>query len=81
MGVDQIRPGMRGFGKTVFQGTKIDTFSVEIVDVMRNVFGPKEDLILARLSGGPLPLEKTGVIEGMSGSPVYVDGKMIGAVS
>ncbi|MSS71064.1 MAG: hypothetical protein EXS64_06215 [Candidatus Latescibacteria bacterium] len=81
LSADQIRPGMVGFGKTVFRGTKIDTFGVEIVDVMRNVFGPKEDLILARLSGGPLPLEKTGVIQGMSGSPVYVDGKLIGAVS
>ncbi|OGG46942.1 MAG: hypothetical protein A3F84_21015 [Candidatus Handelsmanbacteria bacterium RIFCSPLOWO2_12_FULL_64_10] len=76
---DQVRPGMVGFGKTVFRGTKIDTFRVEIVDVMRNVFGPKEDVILARLSGGPL--EKTGVIAGMSGSPVYIDGKLIGAVA
>lgn len=78
---DQVRPGMVGLGKTVFRGTKIDTFGVEIVDVMRNVFGPKEDVILARLSGGPLPLEKTGVIAGMSGSPVYIDGKLIGAVA
>ena len=78
---DQIRPGMVGVGKTVFRGTKIDTFGVEVVDVMRNVLGPKEDVILARLSGGPLPLEKTGVIAGMSGSPVYIDGKLIGAVA
>lgn len=81
LNADQVRPGMVGFGKTVFRGTKIDTFGVEIVDVMRNVFGPKEDVILARLSGGPLPLEKTGVIAGMSGSPVYIDGKLIGAVA
>ena len=56
---DQIRPGMAGIGKTVFSGTKIDTFDVKVVDVMHNVLGPKQDLILARLSGGPLPLEKT----------------------
>ncbi len=78
---DQIKPGMVGIGKRVFRGTKIDTFDVEVVDVMQNALGPKKDLILARLSGGPLPLEKTGVIGGMSGSPVYIEGKLIGAVA
>ncbi|MCZ6634049.1 MAG: hypothetical protein O7G87_11645 [bacterium] len=78
MSVDEIQRGMKGIGRTVFQGTRIDTFHVEILGVLRNVFGPKSDMILARLSGGPLA--ETGIIAGMSGSPVYIDGKLIGAV-
>lgn len=73
-----VRPGMRGTGRTVFSGNKIDEFQVEILGVLEN-FGPKESLILARLSGGPL--EHTGVMQGMSGSPVYLDGKLAGAVA
>jgi hypothetical protein len=78
MGVDELRPGMKGTGKTVFEGTTITEFQAEIMGVLKNV-APKQDLILARLSGGPL--EKTGVISGMSGSPVYIDGRLIGAVA
>lgn len=78
MPVSEIQRGMIGVGKTVFRGTQIDTFEAEILGVLRNVFGPKSDMILARLSGGPLA--ETGVIAGMSGSPVYIDGKLIGAV-
>ena len=78
MPINDIRPGMKGFGKTVFQGTKIEQFDVEILGVLKNI-APKQDMILARLSGGPL--EHTGVIAGMSGSPVFVDGKLIGAVA
>src|SRR6516225_8763787 len=78
MSVDEVRPGMKGFGKTVFQGTKIEEFNVELLGVLKN-FAPKQDMILARLSGGPLA--KTGVIAGMSGSPVYIDGKLLGAVA
>jgi len=77
--LDQVRPGMVGIGRTVFQGTKLEEFKVHVLGVMRNVIAPKRNLILARLEGGPLA--KTGVIAGMSGSPVYVDGKLIGAVS
>ena len=73
-----IKPGMRGVGRTVFSGTRIDDFQVEILGVLDNI-GPKESLILARLSGGPL--EHTGVMQGMSGSPVYIDGKLAGAVA
>ncbi len=69
---------MRGTGRTVFTGDRVDEFNVEILGVLDN-FGPKESLILARLSGGPL--EHTGVMEGMSGSPVYIDGKLVGAVA
>src|SRR5205823_1875464 len=55
-----------------------DEFQVEILGVLDNI-GPKESIILARLSGGPL--EHTGVMQGMSGSPVYIDGKLVGAVA
>ncbi|MGO8792184.1 MAG: SpoIVB peptidase S55 domain-containing protein [Terriglobia bacterium] len=66
-------------GRTIFEGDKIEEFQVEILGVLKNAIAPQRDLILARLSGGPLAI--TGVISGMSGSPVYVDGKLIGAVS
>src|SRR5262247_59027 len=78
MSVDEVRPGMKGFGKTVFQGTRIEQFDVELLGVLKN-FAPTQDMILARLSGGPLA--RTGVIAGMSGSPVYIDGKLLGAVA
>ena len=77
--LDEVRPGMVGVGRTVFHGTELEDFKVHVLGVMRNVIGPKRNLILARLEGGPLA--KTGVIAGMSGSPVYVDGKLMGAVS
>ncbi|HSQ61068.1 MAG TPA: SpoIVB peptidase S55 domain-containing protein, partial [Acidobacteriota bacterium] len=73
-----VRPGMVGVGYTVFQGTKIDTFSVSILGVLRD-YRPGGTLILARTEN-PYLL-KTGIIAGMSGSPVYVDGRLIGAVS
>jgi hypothetical protein len=73
-----IKAGMRGVGKTVFSGDRIEDFQVEILGVLENI-GPKESLILARLSGGPLA--SVGVMQGMSGSPVYIDGKLIGAVA
>jgi hypothetical protein len=76
--VDQVRPGMKGIGRSVFEGVTIEDFQVEILGVLKNA-NPKQDLILARLSGGPL--ERTGVIQGMSGSPVFVDGRLIGAVA
>jgi hypothetical protein len=77
--LDEVRPGMVGVGRTVFAGTELEDFKVHVLGVMRNVIGPKRSLILARLEGGPLA--KTGVIAGMSGSPVYVDGRLMGAVS
>jgi hypothetical protein len=77
--ISEIRPGLKGVGRTVFEGDKVEEFQVEILGILKNAVAPKRDLILARLSGGPL--EKTGVISGMSGSPVYVDGKLVGAVA
>lgn len=78
MPLADVKPGMRGIGKTVFQGNKVEEFQVEILGVLENL-GPKQSIILARLSGGPL--ERTGVMQGMSGSPVYIDGKLLGAVA
>jgi hypothetical protein len=76
--LSQVKRGLIGTGKTVFEGDRIDEFKVEILGVIENL-GPKQSVILARLSGGPL--EKTGVMQGMSGSPVYIDGKLVGAVA
>jgi hypothetical protein len=79
MPVDEIRPGMVGVGRTVFLGTEVEDFKVTVLGVLRNTMGPKRDLILARLEGGPLA--RSGVIAGMSGSPVYIDGRLVGAVA
>jgi SpoIVB peptidase S55 len=79
MPVQDVKPGMEGEGRTVFEGTRIESFKVHILGVLDDVMGPSRSLILARLEGGPLAT--TGVIAGMSGSPVYVDGRLIGAVS
>ena len=76
--LDNIRPGQKGVGRTVFSGDRIEEFQVEILGVLRNT-GPHQDQILARLSGGPI--ETAGVFQGMSGSPVYIDGKIAGAVA
>ncbi len=73
-----VRPGLRGIGRTVFNGDRIEEFQVEILGVVQNLT-PKQSVILARLSGGPLA--ETGVMQGMSGSPVYIDGKLLGAVA
>jgi hypothetical protein len=79
MPIGEVRAGMVGVGRTVFQGDRLDEFKAHILGVLKNVIGPSRNLILARLEGGPLA--DTGVIAGMSGSPVYVDGRLIGAVS
>jgi SpoIVB peptidase S55 len=79
MPVEEIKVGMVGIGRTVFEGSDLQEFKAHILGVLHNVTGPHRDLILARLEGGPLA--KTGVAAGMSGSPVYIDGRLIGAVS
>ena len=79
MGIAEIRTGMVGTGHTVFDGTHVEEFRAHILGVIENVIGPQRNLILARLEGGPLA--NTGVIAGMSGSPVYIEGRLIGAVS
>jgi hypothetical protein len=79
MPIDEVKPGMEGVGRTVFQGSDLQEFKVHILGVLKNVQAPQRNLILAKLEGGPLA--ETGVIAGMSGSPVYVDGRLVGAVS
>src|SRR6202046_163596 len=77
--VDQIHEGMRGTALTVFQGVKPESMDVEVLGVMHNVNGPKGDIILIRLHGEKP--EYTGVVAGMSGSPVYFNGKLAGALA
>jgi len=77
--LSEVRPGMEGEGRTVFEGATIETFKVRVLGVLENAIGPRQSLVLARLEGGPL--ERTGVIAGMSGSPVFVKGRLLGAVA
>src|SRR5438046_10375623 len=79
MSVGDVRPGMGGVGRTVCDGTHVEEFKAHIIGVLENVIGTHRNLILAKLEGGPLA--NTGVIAGMSGSPVYIDGRLVGAVS
>ncbi len=79
MKVDDVRPGMKGVGYTVFQGTKPEPMGVEVLGVLRNLNGPKSDVVLVKLVGDKP--EFTGVVAGMSGSPVYIDGKLLGAIA
>src|SRR3954463_1704930 len=79
MPIGEIRPGMVGTGHTVFDGTHVEEFKAHIIGVLENMIGTHRNLILAKLEGGPLA--NTGVIAGMSGSPVSTDGKLVGAVS
>ncbi len=73
-----VKPGLHGVGRTVFSGDRIEEFQVEILGVLQNI-APRQEIILARLSGGPLA--ETGILQGMSGSPVYIDGKLLGAIA
>jgi hypothetical protein len=79
MPVSEVKAGMVGLGRTVFAGTAVEEFKAHILGVLENAMGPNRNLILARLEGGPLAT--TGVIAGMSGSPVTIDGRLVGAVS
>jgi hypothetical protein len=77
--LEQIHAGMHGVAYTVFEGTKPESMDVEVLGILRNVNGPKGDIILVRLGGAKV--EYTGVVAGMSGSPVYFNGKLAGAVA
>jgi hypothetical protein len=74
----EVRPGMKGTGRTVFEGTRIEEFQVEVIGTLEKV-APQRNLILVRLSGGPL--QSTGVLSGMSGSPVYIGSRLAGAIA
>src|SRR5579862_9048376 len=77
--ITQIHAGMRGVAYTVFQGTKPEAMEVEVLGILKNANGPKGDVILVRLGGAKA--EYNGVVAGMSGSPVYLNGKLAGAVA
>ncbi len=79
MSVDDVRAGMKGVAYTVFQGTQPEPMGVEVLGVLKNMNGPKSDVVLVRLVGQKP--EYTGVVAGMSGSPVYIDGKLLGAIA
>jgi hypothetical protein len=74
----ELRPGMKGYAWTVFAGTEPEAIPVEIIGLLKNAWGPQQDVILAKMGGKAL---RTNVAGGMSGSPVYVNGKLIGAVA
>src|SRR5262249_44264397 len=76
--VDQLKVGQKGYGVTVMKGVKLEQFQVEILGLLKNT-SPGRDMVLCRLSG--LDLEKSGVIQGMSGSPVYIENRLVGAVA
>jgi len=77
--LEDLRPGMKGTARTVFSGSGTEEFGVEILGVLPGFPGPRQSAIIARLSGANV--EKTGVFAGMSGSPVYIDGKIVGAIA
>ncbi len=76
---DQVKAGMHGVAYTVFEGVTPEAMDVEILGVLRDMAGPQADVILARLHGKKV--DYTGVVAGMSGSPVYIDGKLVGAIA
>jgi hypothetical protein len=77
--LSDVHRGLHGVAYTVFEGTQPEAMNVEILGVLKNALGPGQDMILARLTGSKP--EYTGVVAGMSGSPVYIDGKLLGALS
>ncbi len=77
--LEDLRPGMKGTARTVFNGSDTEEFGVEVLGVLPGFPGPRQSAIIARLTGPNV--EKTGVFAGMSGSPVYIDGKIIGAIA
>jgi len=78
MALKEVKPGMQAIAWTVFQGMTPEPVPIEIIGVWKNAMGPRQDVIVAKMGGKAI---QTGVAGGMSGSPVYVDGKLIGAVA
>ena len=77
--IDQIQPGMKGVAYTIFSGDKIEPMDLEVIGILHNALGPKQDVILVQMHGEKV--EHSGVVAGMSGSPVYFNGKLAGALS
>lgn len=80
MRASEAKRGMRGIGRSVFQGTKIEEFPIEVIGTLQKVMGGG-DLVLIKVLGGPVVKRNSGIIAGMSGSPVYINGKMLGAIA
>src|SRR5947209_12508566 len=78
MPLSEIKPGMKATAWTVFQGTEAEPVPIEIIGRYKNAWGPKQDIIVAKMGGKAI---RTNVAGGMSGSPVYINGKLIGAVA
>jgi len=78
--VKDVKPGMIGYGLTVFRGTKIETFKVEVLGVLKKI-NSGADMVIIKMSGGPMTTRGANLIQGMSGSPIYVNGKLLGAFS
>ncbi|MEI6514235.1 MAG: SpoIVB peptidase S55 domain-containing protein, partial [bacterium] len=76
----KVMPGMKGYGLTVFKGTKIERFNVTVLGVLPNQNNGRS-LILIKMSGGPITQRQANIIGGMSGSPVFLNGKIVGAVA
>ncbi|HXT62645.1 MAG TPA: SpoIVB peptidase S55 domain-containing protein [Pyrinomonadaceae bacterium] len=79
LSVDELRPGMKGIARTVFSGSAPEEFGIEIIGVLPGFTGPRQSTIIAKLSGKNV--DRTGVFAGMSGSPVFIDGRLVGAVA
>src|SRR5689334_7011509 len=79
LALDQVRAGMQGYAYTIFAGDQVEKFDLEVIGVMPNFLGPRQSIILVQLKGPKV--ERTGVVAGMSGSPVYLEGKLAGALS
>ena len=77
--LSQVRPGMQGYAYTIFAGDQVEKFDLEVIGIMPNFLGPRQTIILVQLKGPKV--EHTGVVAGMSGSPVYFEGKLAGALS
>jgi hypothetical protein len=77
--LSDVKPGMKGVVYTIFEGDQIEKVDLEVIGVLHNAVGPKLDVILVRLLGDKV--QQTGVVAGMSGSPVYIDGRLVGALS
>ena len=77
--LSEIKPGMKGVAYTIFEGDQVEKVDLEVIGVLNNAVGPKQDVILVRLLGDKV--QQTGVVAGMSGSPVYIDGKLVGALA
>ena len=81
MPASQVRPGMKGVAKSVFKGTKVETFGITVLGVLEKMDIGGVDMIIIRVDDGPVVKQRLGIVGGMSGSPVYVQGRLIGAIA